>query len=305
MRAAKMAFDLTDLQLYLHVVEARSITAGAERAHLALASASARIRGMEDELGVPLLERERRGVRTTPAGRALAHHAQAILAQVERMRGELGDYAHGLKGHVRLLSNTAALTEFLPEAMSKFLVANPHVNIDLEERLSYEIVQNIVEGLADVGVVSDSVDFGGLETRPFRQDQLVVVTARNHPLVKGRAIAFAQVVDEEFVGLTAGSALQDYLAEHARRAGRLLKVRVRLRGFDAICRLVEQNVGIGIVPESSARRCQRSMAIRRLRLTDPWAARSLTLCMRRFADLPVHAQRLIEHLSVNPVKRSR
>lgn len=292
-----MRFDLTDLRLFLHVAEAGSITGGAERTHLALASASARIRGMEEELGVPLLERERRGVRPTPAGRALVHHARTVLEQLERMRGELGEYAHGLKGHVRVLSNTAAMTEFLPEALSAFLAEHPNVNVDLEERLSYEIVQAVAEGLADVGIVSDSVGLAGLETFPFRSDRLVLVTAREHPLAKHREIHFAEVLEHEFIGLATGSALQDYLSEHAARIGRRLKFRVRLRSFDAICRLVERGIGIGVVPETAARRCQRSMAIRRLRLTDSWAQRQLTLCVRRFAELPVHAQQLVQRLS--------
>ena len=83
-----------------------------------------------------LLERGRRGVSQTPAGRALAHHARVVLQQVERLRGELGDYAHGLKGHVRVLANTAAMSEFLPEALGNFLAAHPRIDVNLEERLS-------------------------------------------------------------------------------------------------------------------------------------------------------------------------
>ncbi|WNG42464.1 LysR family transcriptional regulator [Archangium violaceum] len=291
-----MRFDLTDLRLFLHVTEAGSITGGAARTHLALASASARIRGMEEALGVPLLERERRGVRPTPAGRTLVHHARTVLEQLERMRGELGEYAHGLKGHVRLMANTSAMTEFLPEALSAFLADHPNVNVDLEERLSYDIVRAVAEGLADVGIVSDSVELAGLETFPFRMDRLVLVTPRAHPLAAHRELRFAEVLDHEFIGLATGSALQDYLSEHAARAGRRLKFRVRLRSFDAICRLVERGIGIGVVPETAARRCQKSMGIRGLRLTDAWAQRRLTLCVRRFAELPVHAQQLVQRL---------
>lgn len=291
-----MRFDLTDLRLFLHVAEAGSITGGAARTHLALASASARIRGMEEALGVPLLERERRGVRPTPAGRTLVHHARTVLEQLERMRGELGEYAHGLKGHVRLMANTSAMTEFLPEALSAFLAEHPNVNVDLEERLSYDIVRAVAEGLADVGIVSDSVELAGLEAFPFRMDRLVLVTSRAHPLAAHRELRFAEVLDHEFIGLATGSALQDYLSEHAARAGRRLKFRVRLRSFDAICRLVERGIGIGVVPETAARRCRKSMAIRGLRLVDPWAQRQLTLCVRRFAELPVHAQQLVQRL---------
>jgi molybdate transport repressor ModE-like protein len=103
-----MHFDLVDLRLFLHVAEAGSITAGAEQAGLSLASASARVRGMEEQAGASLLERGHRGVELTPAGRTLLHHARLVTGQMERMRGELGEYARGLKGHVRLLANTAA-----------------------------------------------------------------------------------------------------------------------------------------------------------------------------------------------------
>ncbi|PLC41787.1 LysR family transcriptional regulator [Ralstonia pickettii] len=291
-----MRFDLTDLRLFLHTAEAGSITAGAERAHLTLASASARIRGMEGTLGVPLLTRNRRGVETTAAGRTLVHHARVVLQQMDRMRGELGEYARGLKGYVRLLSNTAAMTEFLPETLSAFLAAHPEVDIDLEELVSHEIVEAIAQGRADIGIVNDAVDLSGLETFPFRHDRLVLVTARDHPLAERRELAFVETLQEDFVGLTGDNALQAYLAGHAARAGHRLKYRVRLRSFDAVCRMVERNVGVGVIPEHAAIRLQRSMGIRRVRLTDAWATRLLRICVRHFDDLPVFARQLIEHL---------
>jgi DNA-binding transcriptional LysR family regulator len=291
-----MRFDLTDLRLFLHVSDSGSITHGAERTNLALASASARIRGMEDSLGVGLLERGRRGVRPTPAGQALVHHARVVLQQMERMKGELGDYARGLKGHVRVLSNTAAMTEFLPDPLATYLAAHPNIDIDLEERPSYEIVQAVGQGLADLGIVADGVDLAALETFPFRLDRLVLVVPRGHRLAKCRQLAFRDVVAHDFVGLGAGSALQDHIGRHAARAGRALKLRVRLRGFDAVCRMVERGVGFGIVPETAALRYKHSMAIASVRLTDPWTLRRLTICVRRFDALPAHAQRLVEHL---------
>src|SRR5712691_2104801 len=149
-----MRFDLADLSLFRHVVEAGSITGGAERAHLALAAASTRIRKMEDALGAALLVRSRQGVTPTQAGRTLLQHARAILRQAERLREDLGAYAGGLAGQIKVLSNTNALTEFLPEALSSFLAAHPQVSVDLEERLSDEIVGLIAEGVADLGIVA-------------------------------------------------------------------------------------------------------------------------------------------------------
>lgn len=299
-----MRFDLTDLRLFVEVVEAGSITRGAERACLALASASARVQGMEAALGVPLLERGRRGVEPTPAGRALLHHARLVLQQIEHLRGELGAYAKGLKGHVRLLANTAALSEFLPDALAAFLVANPAVDIDVEERLSQEIVDAVANGLADLGVVAAVAELGALETFPFRIDRLVVVVPSGHPLAAKRRVGFEDVLRFDLVGLTQGSALQEHLAARARRIGGNLRLRVRLRSFEAVCRMVEKGIGAAIVPEAAARRCRRTMAIRIVRLREVWADRRLVICCRRFDVLPIHAQLLVEQLRQKDVRPS-
>ena len=292
-----MRFDLTDLTLFVHVVEAGSITHGAERMHLAIAAASTRVRNMEAMLGTPLLHRERQGVQPTEAGRTLLHHAQVMLQQAERMREDLAEYADGLRGQVRLMSNTNALTEFLPEPLSAFLAAHPQVNIDLEERLSDEIVAAVADGTADVGIVASTVEVAGLEVLPFRIDRFVLVVATGHPLAAAEEIAFADTLGFDFVGLDRASALQRFLSEKAERIGRRLRLRVQLRSFDAVCRLVECNVGIGIVPATTAERQAKTMSIHRIELTDEWAVRRLTICVRRQADLPVYARELVRHLA--------
>jgi DNA-binding transcriptional LysR family regulator len=292
-----MRFDLTDLRLFLATVETGSITRGADRSALALPSASARIKGMEQALGVALLLRGRRGVEPSPAGHALAHHARIVLQQLERMRGELGDYAHGLKGHVRLLANTAATSEFLPDLLAPWLAEHPNVDIDLEERPSHAIVEAVAGGLADAGIVADWAAAAGLEVLPFRLDRLVLVVPRGHALAGRRMVAFPEIIDRDFIGLAEGAALQQHLARHAAGARRRLRLRVRVRSFDAVCRLVEKGVGLGIVPRTAADRCRRSMAIRAVPLSDTWAERRLGICVRGLAQLPAHARRLVEHLA--------
>jgi DNA-binding transcriptional LysR family regulator len=296
MAKAIIHFDLVDLSLFRQVVEAGSITRGAARAHLALAAASTRIRNMEEAMGAALLVRQRQGVTPTQAGRTLLAHARVILRQTERLREDLSAYGGGLAGQVRVFSNTNALTEFLPEALSSFLTAHPHVNVDLEERLSDEIVGLIAEGVADLGIVAGTVDVSSLATYPFRKDRFVLVVAREHPLAKRTRLAFAQVLDHDFVGLDRASALQRFLADKAARIGQPLRLRVQLRSFDAVCRLVECNVGIGIVPETTARRVSRTMAIVPLTLTDSWAVRELRICIRNLEELPPLARQLVEHL---------
>jgi DNA-binding transcriptional LysR family regulator len=212
------------------------------------------------------------------------------------MRGDLSEYADGLKGHIRLLSNTNALTEFLPEPLSNFLASHPHVNIDLEERLSDEIVAAIADGKADIGIVAGTEDVTGLEVFPFRVDRFILVTSPSHPLAASTSAAFSDVLDFDFVGLDRSSSLQRFLSEKADRVGKRLKLRVQLRSFDAVCRLVECNVGIGVAPQTTVERNARTMTLHRIRLTDEWAVRNLTICVRKLADLPTYAQELVRDL---------
>jgi DNA-binding transcriptional LysR family regulator len=291
-----MRFDLIDLRLFRDVADAGSITAGAERSALALAAASTRIRQMEADLGAALLTRSRAGVTLTPAGHMLLKHARGLLDQAARMRDDLSAFAGGLSGEVRLLANTNALTEFLPEPLSLFLAAHPQVNVDLEERLSDEIVGLIAEGVGDIGIVAGTVDVGRLQTYPFRSDRFVVVAAQNHPLAARTQMAFAEVLDFDIVGLERSSSLQRFLVAKAAREGRPLKARIQLRSFDAVCRLVAAGVGVGVVPQTTARRAAQTMALAVIELTDDWALRELTIVVRADEVLRPYAQALVESL---------
>lgn len=294
-----MRFDLTDLQLFMHVVDVGSITAGAERSHLALASASARIRGMEEELGTPLLDRARRGVQPTAAGLTLLHHAKAVLHQVADMHGALSDHARGFKVQVHLLCNTSALTQFLPGALGPFLVRHPQVEVELHELPSPEIVRRITAGKADVGVAADSADFNRLETKPFRVDQLVAIFSRRHPLANRNEVCFEELLDFPFLGLMKGSALQDHIDNRAERLGRRVSYRLRVHDFESVCGLVRDEVGIAVIPETSMQRLHDSWKVASARVTDAWACRQLAVCMRGYAELPLHTRRLIDAMCLS------
>lgn len=292
-----MRFDLIDLKLFVHIAESGSITAGAKLAHLSLPSASARIHGMEEGLNLALLERGRRGAEPTEAGRALLHHARAIARQLDDMRADLAQFGSGLKRQVRLLCNTSAMTEFLPEALADFLAGHPQLSIDLEERLSRDIVRAVTDGAADIGIVTDAVDSGALQTLPFRDDPLVLVMARKHPLAqrvgKRRGMLFADALDQDFIGLAGDSALQQYAAEQASRLGRAMHCKIRLRSFEAVCRMVASGAGVAILPETAARRSGSAEALRVVALNDGWADRKLLICVRDHAALPIHVRELV------------
>jgi len=288
-----MRFDLTDMRLFLTVVECGSLTQGARAMHLALASVSERIAGMEAALGAPLLERNRRGVRATAAGEALVRHARSILGQVEQMRGELRTYATGLKGRVRLLSNTAAMAAFLPPQLCRFLADHRDLSIDLEERPSADIVQALADRRADLGIAAGITDLGTLQTHLIASDQLVVVASHSHRMARQSNVAFADILGEPIVGM-ADTALETHLAERASRLGRQLDYRIQLRNTDHVAMHVEAGIGISILSDGMARTLRRDLAI--LPLSDAWATRRLYLCARDFSALTPHAGLLAQQL---------
>jgi DNA-binding transcriptional LysR family regulator len=291
-----MRFDLVDLQLFIAVADARSITRGALATHLALASASARIKGLEQALGVTLLKRGRRGIELTAAGESLLDHARIVIHNVEAMRGDLAAFSSGAKASVHLLANTSGLSEHLPKALAAFLHAYPDINVDVEERESTDIAAAIAAGAADLGFAAEHALPDNVERFPFSEDRLTLVTARRGPFAGRRQIDFQEVVGHDFVGLTNSTALALHIAKHAARLGMRLRCRARLRDFDAICQMVAADVGIAVVPEAAARRCAQSMPITTVRIRDNWANRKLVICARSFKSLPRPAKQLVEYL---------
>ena len=291
-----MHFDLVDLQLFVAVADSGSITHGATRAHLALASASARIKGLEAGLGVSLVRRRRRGVELTAAGESLRDHARLIMQNVAMMQGDIAAFATGVKASVHLLANTSGLSEHLPRALAVFLRENPELSLDVEERESTDIVGAIASGAADLGFAAEHALPEHFERFAFGEDRLMLVAPRRGEFSGRRQIDFVEVGNRDFVGLANTTALAVHIAKHAARLGVRLRVRARLRDFDAICRLVAAGVGVAVMPEAAARRCAQSMPLAVLAIRDSWANRQLVICARSFKSLPKPAKLLVEHL---------
>ena len=291
-----MQFDLTDLRLFVLTADEGNMTRAAERQHLSLAAASARIKSLEAQSGLSLFYREARGVRLTPPGEAFLFHARGVLRQAEQLRSDLQEYGGGLRGHLRVFANTTAVTDFLPEILPGFLSGHPKINIDLQEKPNPEIARGVLDGRADIGIVAGKVDTLGLEAIHFSTDRLVLATAKNHRFARRKKIAFAETLDEDAVGLQYGSTLQTFLAQVLEGLGKPLKLRIQLSSFDAMCRMIGAGVGVGIVPESAARRNQASMGIALIELTDAWSVRERYILVRKRDALPRYAESLIETL---------
>lgn len=295
----RLHLDLVDMRLFVNIAATNSLTRGAERSHMSLPSASTRIKNLEENIGTKLLHRANQGVTLTPPGQALLHHARLVLQQLEHLRGDLQEYVQGVKGHVRIFANTTAISEYLPAVLPAFLASNPDVSIDLREKLSHDIVLAVTEGKTDIGIVAGNVRTEGLEVIPYHKDRLVLVTALNHSLADRKEVYFEDTLDFDHVGLSEASAIHAFLQQAASTAHRPLKTRIQVGNFESICRMVEAGAGIGVLPESAARRYMKTTTISIVPLSDEWAARNLQICVRSLSLLPRFARQLIEILSAD------
>lgn len=289
-------FDFVTLRLFVAIADEGQLTAAAQREHMALAAVSKRVSDLEAMVGSELLYRRSRGVELTPAGQAFLHHARRILEDVARLEAELSEYGEGVRGHVRIHSNTSAIIAFLPQDLSAFSREYPQIKLDLQERNSAEAISAVQDGIADVGIFAGHVAADGLEVRPYRHDQLVLVTPEDHPLSQREQLFLHEATEHDFVGLQQDTSLQSLLHEQANQAGRTLRMRIQVRSFDAICRMIHHGMGIGVLPQRTLYRDLRDLRLRLIPLADDWARREIVIGMRHYETLPVVARHLVDHL---------
>lgn len=297
--------NLFDLRLLTHIAEGNSLTHGAARSNISVPAASSRMRNLEAVMGVQLLYRSSQGVALTPAGETFLRHARLMLRQLEQLHGDMREFARGVKGHVRVVATTTAISEFLPQVVGEYVALWPEINVELQERLGDDIVSSLREGSADLGILSSNVQTAGLEVLPYRAHRLVVVTARNHPLAHRRSIRFEETLAFGYVGLPANSSFQQFLVQAATALGKDLNIRIRVNNFEAASRMIAMDVGIGLFPEPAAERFAKTMDIRVVRLTDSWSTRHLAICARSFKLLPSFVASLVELLSADAGNQRR
>jgi DNA-binding transcriptional LysR family regulator len=223
-------------------------------------------------------------------------HARLVLRQIDHLRGDIHEYSRGIKGQIRVLANTTAMTEFMPAVLSRYLSSHPDVTVELRERLRYLVVKAVAEGSADIGIVAGQPAASALEFLPYRADRLVLVTSAEHPLGAMSEVAFADTLDFEYVGLSEWSAIHAFLIQAADNLGHSFRFRVEVSNFESVCRMIEAGVGIGVVPEQAARRYAQRLNIKIVRLSDEWSVRNLHICVRELERLPSFARDLVAML---------
>jgi DNA-binding transcriptional LysR family regulator len=290
--------DLTSLQLFMAASECGSIGRAAEQEFIAASAASKRIADLELAVGTPLFYRRARGVELTPAGQTMLHHARAVQFNLERMQVDLSEFAQGVRGHVRVHANISAIVQFLPEDLAAFARQHSEVKIDLHEHLSAEVVRAVREGHCDLGIGHPAAQgTDDVAVRPYRQDRLLLVLPEGHPLAAHEALAFADTLAFDHIGLHSNSSIYLAMSRAAHLAGLAVRLRMQVTSLDAVCRMIQSGLGIGLVPDQAFALLRTMGGLCSVPLTDAWAARELQLVARDFATLPVTARLLADHLA--------
>ncbi len=293
---ARMLPDPSSLALFLHAAEMGSISRAAAVSHIALAAASRRISLLEHHYKVKLLKRTARGVEPTAAGTAAIPQIRQLLNLIQKIDVDLGDYADGVTGHVRIQAATSALAQFLPQDLVSFSDLHPQVRMDVEERWTSEIVQAVRSGATDIGVIVDRESCDDLSLVEYRHDDLVAIAPASYD-VRRSGVRFAELLVHDFVGLESSTALTRRLLVEAMAARGTLRLRVQVRSFDAVYRMVEAGLGVAVLPRNVVRTFATDERVCTVPLQDAWARRRMYVCVASMERLPTVARQLIEHMT--------
>lgn len=291
-----LRLDPTSLKLFVRVAEEGTIAAAAEREHIAAAAVSKRLTEIESLLDIQLLVRTNKGVEPTAAGLALLALARRALHELDQIPVQMQGYASGARGLVRVCASMSAITQFLPADIQSFLALHPHVQVQLEERSSSAVTRAVAENAADVGIFTSAPHDPQLETFHYQHDRLALCTPKAHPLAMREGVCFADIVNEEIVGMQTGSATAMLLARAASLLDRPLRMRIQVTSFDALCMMVHCGLGVAVLPESVALRNAVTLEVAVVPLTESWARREFRIAVRRGGLLPVAAKLLASHL---------
>ena len=296
----RMRLDPISLRLFVSVMEERAIARAASREHIATSAASRRLSDLEAQLSVRLFERSNRGIHPTPAAYTLLNLARNVLGEMDGIALQMREYGKGIRGHVRMMANISAITQFLPTQLQSFIAQHPEVQVHLQEKISSDIALAVVQNNADFGILNTGTYGNDLTYVPYQKDELILIAPTGHPLAAHQCISMREALTYDFVGAHTGSAINGLLTRSAAQLDMPLRLRIQVTSYDALCLMVAAGLGVGVLPRQSAALYRGSLSIESITLDEPWAQRQLLLCMRSYDALPPAARALVDHLIAPP-----
>src|SRR5947207_12058982 len=244
--------DIRQLRAFVAIAESGTFTAGALRVHVTQAAISMQIRQLENEIGAKVFVRAPRHVILTEAGEQLLRRARHILREHDAALDEIAELAGAERGRLRIGSASAmVLTDQLPGILKELRKQHPAAEIAVASGTSEVLVDQILAGEVDVAFVSLPVDVRGIKTERLSEDQLVAIASPRHKLAKQRTISAYTLAGERLILGERGGNTRRLIDQFFAQAGVTLHVAMELSRQAAIRRMVEEDMGVGIVPLQS------------------------------------------------------
>ena len=258
--------EIRQLRAFVAIAEAGTFTAAAHRVHVTQAAISMQIRQLEDELGVKLFVRAPRRVVLTEAGEQLLQRARHILRDHDAAVEEVAELAGTQRGRLRIGSASAGVTtDVLPKLLKEIRKQHAGANLSLVSGTSDALVNQLLNGDLDLAFVSLPVEARGIQTERLSQDELVAIASPRHKLAKQKTVSAYTLAGEKLILGERGGNTRRLIDQFFAQAGVALHVSMELSRQAAIRRMVEENMGVGIVPLQSV-----SEAVAKGRLVRWW-----------------------------------
>jgi DNA-binding transcriptional LysR family regulator len=296
-----LIMNFRQITQFLAVVETQSFRKAAERLHIAQPPLSTGIRRLEADLGAPLFERSKRGVRLTDAGRVILVDAQQIAFHAEQLRSAVVALRNGVGGRLRIGFVGSATYAMLPRVLPLFRERYPNVVLDLREGTTTQILRDLEAGALDLGLVRYPVaEATPIEIRPVEWDRLVVALPMHHPLTRRKRVALSDLANEAFIMYSASSAvnLRAQVMLVCQTAGFTPRVTQEAVQVQTLVSLVESGIGVALVPAACSTGSTRRVVFRDVS-SDASLAVALGVAMQPSADGSA-AQRFRQMLEENP-----
>lgn len=246
--------EIRQLKAFVAISEARTFTAAAQRIHYTQAALSMQIKQLEKEVGLPLFIRMPRRVVLTEAGEHLLERARLILREHDSALSEIEELAGAGRGRLRLGSASGMVSaEALPAILKRLRKSYPLAEVSVTSGTSEELVKKIHAGEMDMAFVSLPVEARSIETELLSQDQLVAIASPRHPLAEQRVISAFALAGERLILSERGGNTRRLIEAFFKEAGVKPKVVMELNRQVAIKNMVASDMGVGIVPLSTAR----------------------------------------------------
>lgn len=241
--------EIRQLRAFIAIAESGTFTAGALRVHVTQAAVSMQIRQLESELGTRLFIRAPRNVILTEAGEKLLERARHILREHDAAIEEMAELAGAKRGRLRIGSASAGVTaDLLPRILKDVRKRHPHTEVSVSSGTSEALVQQILAGEIDIAFVSLPVEARGIHTEQLNEDQLVAVASPRHRLARQRTVSAYALAGERLILGERGGNTRRLIDEFFAQAGVKPTVAMELSRQAAIKRMVEEDMGVGIVP---------------------------------------------------------